>query len=96
MSKKLLIEPALPRFVREGDEVRAEGRRAAEGGRKREDSCALHKREEGSELLGDPRQELLAKRETPAVVSFRARARSTGVASVRFDRDFLIEAWGLR
>ena len=84
VSKKLLIEPALPRFVREGDEV--ELRAVARQKVAESEKILVHCTTSGSlELLGDPRQELLAKRETPAVVSFRARARFTGIASVKFD-----------
>ena len=83
VSKKLLIEPALPRFVREGDEVelRAVARQKVSESEKVLVHCTTS---EPLELLTEPRQEVLAEREAPAVVSFRARAKSTGLASIKF------------
>ncbi len=84
MSKKLLIEPALPRFLRDGDEVelRAVARQKVSETEKLTVRCGAG----GSlELIGDARQEISAARDTPAVVRFRARAKSTGPASVKFE-----------
>jgi uncharacterized protein YfaS (alpha-2-macroglobulin family) len=84
VSKKLLIEPALPRFVREGDEVelRAVARQKVSESERLRVRCTTGG---GLELIGDSEQEILAKRDSPAVVRFKARAKSTGPASVRFD-----------
>jgi uncharacterized protein YfaS (alpha-2-macroglobulin family) len=84
VSKKLLIEPALPRFLRDGDEVelRAVARQKASESEQLLVRCSTG----GSlELIGDSRQEISAKRDTPAVVHFKARAKSTGPASVKFE-----------
>ncbi|MGA7901674.1 MAG: alpha-2-macroglobulin family protein [Terrimicrobiaceae bacterium] len=84
VSKKLLIEPALPRFVREGDEIelRAVARQKVSESERLRVRCTTGG---GLELIGDSEQEILAKRDSPAVVRFKARAKSTGPASVRFD-----------
>ncbi|HEY5706630.1 MAG TPA: alpha-2-macroglobulin family protein [Terrimicrobiaceae bacterium] len=84
VSKKLLLEPALPRFLREGDEVelRAVVRQKASESERLTVRCATTG---GLELTGDLRQELSAGRDTPSVVQFKARARSTGPASVKFE-----------
>ncbi len=84
VSKKLLIEPALPRFLRDGDEVelRAVARQKLSETEKVTARCAVG----GSlELIGDARQEISAARDTPVVVRFRARAKSTGPTSVKFE-----------
>ena len=84
VSKKLLIEPALPRFLRDGDEVelRAVARQKVSESEQLLVRCSTG----GSlELIGDSRQEISAKRDTPAVVHFKARAKSTGPASVKFE-----------
>jgi len=84
VNKRLLIEPALPRFLRDGDEVelRAVARQKVSESEKLLVRCTVG----GSlELTGDPRQEISAKRDTPAVVRFKARARSMGPASVKFE-----------
>ena len=84
VTKKLLIEPALPRFLRDGDEVelRAVARQNLSQSEKLLVRCAAG----GSlELTGNSRQEISANRDTPAVVHFKARAKSTGPASVKFE-----------
>jgi alpha-2-macroglobulin len=84
VSKKLLIEPALPRFLREGDavELRAVARQKVSETENLTVRCTVG----GSlELTGDAQQEVSAERDTPAVVRFKARARSTGPASVKFE-----------
>ena len=84
VSKKLLIEPALPRFVREGDELelRAVARQKFAQTEKLAVRCIVSG---GLELHGPARQEISAARDTPAIVRFRARAISTGLAKVRFE-----------
>jgi alpha-2-macroglobulin len=84
VSKKLLIEPALPRFLREGDELelRAVARQKVSESEQLVVRCSTG----GSlELTGDSRQEISATRDTPAVVHFKARAKSTGSAIVKFE-----------
>jgi alpha-2-macroglobulin len=84
VSKKLLIEPALPRFLREGDEI--ELRAVARQKVSESERLLVRCKTGGSlELMGDSEQEIIAKRDSPAVVRFRARAKSTGPASVKFD-----------
>jgi alpha-2-macroglobulin len=84
VSKKLLIDPALPRFVREGDEIelRAVARQKVSESERLRVRC---KTGGGLELMGVSEQEILAKRDSPAVVRFKARAKATGPASVQFD-----------
>ncbi len=84
VSKKLLIEPALPRFLREGDAVslRAVARQKVSETAKLVVRCTVG----GSlELIGEARQEVSAARDVPAVVRFKARAKSTGLATVKFE-----------
>jgi alpha-2-macroglobulin len=84
VSKKLLIEPALPRFLRDGDQVelRAVARQKVSENEKLTVRCVAG----GSlELIGEARQEVSAERDTPAVVRFRGRAKSIGPASVKFE-----------
>jgi len=84
VSKKLLIEPALPRFLREGDEVelRAVARQKIAPNEKLSITCAVGGE---IELLGEPRQEVSADQNAPVVVRFKARAKSVGSGTVRFD-----------
>ncbi len=84
VSKKLTIEPALPRFLRDGDEVelRAVARQKVSESEQLLVRCTAG----GSlELTGGSRQEISARLDTPAVVHFKARAKSTGSASVKFE-----------
>lgn len=84
VSKKLLIDPALPRFVRDGDEVelRAVIRQKVADNEKVLVKCAAG----GSlELVGEPQQEVAPAQDAPVVVRFKARAKSTGPATVKFD-----------
>ncbi len=84
VSKRLIIEPALPRFLRDGDEVelRAVARQKASDSEQLLVRCTTGG---ALELTSDSRQEISAKRDTPAVVRFKARAKSTGSASVKFE-----------
>ena len=84
VSKKLLIEPALPRFFREGDqlELRAVARQKVSDAEKLVVRCTV---DGGLELDGAAQQEVSAARDTPAIVRFRARAISTGWAKVKFE-----------
>ncbi|MGA7214957.1 MAG: alpha-2-macroglobulin family protein, partial [Terrimicrobiaceae bacterium] len=77
VSKKLLIEPALPRFLREGDEVelRAVARQKVSESEILFVRCTVGG---GLELTGDARQEVSAAREAPVVVRFKARAKAVG------------------
>lgn len=84
VTKKLLIEPALPRFLRDGDavELRAVARQKVSDNEKLVVRCTAG----GSlELTGDAQQEVSAGRDAPTVVRFKARAKSTGPASVKFE-----------
>jgi uncharacterized protein YfaS (alpha-2-macroglobulin family) len=84
VTKKLLIEPALPRFLRDGDavELRAVARQKVSDNEKLVVRCTAG----GSlELIGDAQQDVSAGRDAPAVVRFKARAKSTGPASVKFE-----------
>lgn len=84
VSKPLLVEPALPRFLRAGDEIelRAVARQKAM------DSANLTIRCEpgaGLTLLGPAEVTRTAARNDPAVATFRARvAGNVDAASVRF------------
>ena len=84
VSKKLLIEPALPRFLREGDhvELRAVARQKVSDSEKLTVRCSVGG---GLELAGPEQQEVSAARDTPAIVRFQARASSTGWANVKFE-----------
>lgn len=84
VTKNLLIDPALPRFVREGDEVELR----AVARQKIADTDTLRVRcTVGGvlELLSDPVAEVSADRDAPAVVRFRARARAEGSGTVKFE-----------
>jgi uncharacterized protein YfaS (alpha-2-macroglobulin family) len=84
VSKKLLIEPALPRFLREGDEV--ELRAVARQKFSESENLVVRCTAGGSlELTGGGRQEISAERDAPVVVRFKARAKAVGPASVKFE-----------
>jgi len=83
VSKKLLIEPALPRFLRAGDEVelRAVARQKLSAKESLTVSCRT-----GLSLAGPSSIVLSADKDAPAVARFKARAPSgTPSAPVRFD-----------
>lgn len=84
VTKKLLIEPALPRFVREGDEVelRAVARQKVSGEEKLVVRCTTGG---GLELLAEAKQEIAAAKDAPAVVRFKARAGAVGSGTVKFE-----------
>jgi alpha-2-macroglobulin len=84
VSKKLLIEPALPRFLREGDQVelRAVARQKLSDSEQLTVRCTVGG---GLELEGTAQQVVSAARDTPAIVRFKARASSTGWANVKFE-----------
>jgi alpha-2-macroglobulin len=84
VSKKLLVDPALPRFLREGDQVdlRAVARQKVSESEKLTMRCTVGG---GLELNGAAQQEVSVARDTPTVVRFRARASSTGWANVKFE-----------
>lgn len=83
VSKKLIIEPALPRFLREGDEVelRAVARQKFAANEKLLVRCTSN-----LTLSGPERQEIGAAQNAPAVVRFPAKVGS-GLSSttIRFD-----------
>lgn len=84
VSKNLLVDPALPRFVRAGDEVelRAVTRQKVFD----QDSLLVRCTTGGMlELISDPKVEVAAAKDAPAVVRFRARATGVGPATVKFD-----------
>lgn len=72
VSKKLLIEPALPRFLREGDEVelRAVARQKVSENDPLKITCEVG---EGLQLLGEGTAEAIAPRDVPAVAKFKAK-----------------------
>ncbi|MFA7233127.1 MAG: alpha-2-macroglobulin family protein [Terrimicrobiaceae bacterium] len=83
VSKKLLIEPALPRFVREGDEIeiRAVARQKFAANEKLVVRCAT-----SLALDGPDRIELAADKDAPAVVRFPAKVgEDISSATIRFD-----------
>lgn len=84
VSKNLLIDPALPRFVREGDEVelRAVARQKVSAEEKLSVRCTTG----GSlQLLSAPVVEIGAAKDAPAVVRFKAKALEPGLATVKFE-----------
>lgn len=84
VSKKLQIEPALPRFLREGDEVelRAVARQKTAESGKLLVRCTAGG---GLELTSPPQQEITAEKDAPVVVRFKARAKSVGSGLVKFE-----------
>ena len=84
VTKNLLIDPALPRFVREGDEVelRAVARQKVSAGDKLVVRCTTGG---NLQLLSEPQQEVNAAKDAPAVVRFKARATGVGPATVKFE-----------
>lgn len=84
VSKKLMIEPALPRFLREGDEF--ELRAVARQKISRSEKLAIRCTTGGEiELIGEPQQEVTAAQDAPVVVRFKARAKNVGSGTARFD-----------
>ncbi|MEX1119680.1 MAG: alpha-2-macroglobulin family protein [Terrimicrobiaceae bacterium] len=84
VSKSLSIEPALPRFLRVGDDVelRAVVRQNVA------DSADVSVRVSVSGnlvLTGEPTQKLSATKDAPVVVTFRAKAGEVGTAGVKFE-----------
>ncbi len=86
VSKKLIIEPALPRFLREGDEIdlRAVARQRVAASEPLAVRCTT-----GLALQGGNRTEVTAAKDAPAVVRFAARVPA-GIteAKIRFDAVF--------
>jgi len=84
VSKKLIIEPALPRFLREGDEfeLRAVARQKISPSEKLAIRCSTGGE---IELIGEPQQEVTAAENAPVVVRFKARAKNVGSGTARFD-----------
>ena len=84
VSKNLMIEPALPRFVREGDEVelRAVARQKVADTETLLVRCTTGG---GLQLLSEPQQEIAAAKDAPVVVRFKARAGTVGKGTVKFE-----------
>jgi uncharacterized protein YfaS (alpha-2-macroglobulin family) len=84
VSKPLIVEPALPRFLRQGDsvELRAVARQKASPEEKLTIRCAVG---EGVTLDGPDSVALTATKNDPAVATFRARiADDATAATIRF------------
>ncbi len=83
VTKNLLIDPALPRFLREGDEV--ELRAVARQKLADSDTLAVSCSATGPLVLSDTAVvRVEAAKDAPTVVRFRARATGTGPATIRF------------
>ncbi len=83
VSKRLLVDPALPRFLRLGDEIelRAVIRQKVSQNERLLVRCTTGP---GLVLTGDAEQEITAAQDAPTVVRFKARATELGNASVTF------------
>ncbi|MFA7343537.1 MAG: alpha-2-macroglobulin family protein [Terrimicrobiaceae bacterium] len=83
VSKKLLIEPALPRFLREGDEIEL---RAVARQKFAEKENLVVRCTTGLALAGPDRTEIAADKNAPAVVRFPAKVgHDISSATIRFD-----------
>jgi uncharacterized protein YfaS (alpha-2-macroglobulin family) len=84
VTKKLICDAALPRFLRVGDEVelRAVGRQRFADEEALTAKCVT---DAGLELLDAEPQSQNAKRDVPAVFKFRAKVRDAATTMVRFD-----------
>lgn len=83
VSKKLIIEPALPRFLREGDEIelRAVARQKFAASENLTVRCTT-----GLALAGPDRIEVTAAKDAPAVVRFPAKVgKDISSVTIRFD-----------
>jgi alpha-2-macroglobulin len=83
VSKSLMLEPSLPRFLREGDEValRVLVRQTAAASGSVVIKCVI----EGDGVVeGEASREVAVAGDAPAVVTFRARAGSVGEMRVKF------------
>lgn len=83
VSKKLIVEPSLPRFLREGDEVelRAVARQKFAANEKLAIRCLT-----SLALGGSDRIEIAADKDAPAVVRFSAKVgQDISSATIRFD-----------
>ncbi|HRJ70705.1 MAG TPA: MG2 domain-containing protein [Terrimicrobiaceae bacterium] len=84
VSKKLLVDTALPRFFRLGDEVelRAVLRQKASASETLLVRCRTGA---GLVLTGEGQQEVTAAKDAPVVVRFKARATEIGATTVKFE-----------
>ena len=87
VSKRLIVEPALPRFAREGDEIelRAVVRQNYDDSDEVVVRCVT---DSGFELLqeaGEPEATQSVARDVPVVFRFRGRAGEPGDSKVRFE-----------
>ena len=83
VSKNLIVEPALPRFLREGDEIdlRAVARQRVADREVLTVRCTT-----GLDLQGEGRKEVSATKDAPAVVQFPAKVPAAiEEAKIRFD-----------
>jgi len=84
VSKKLSVEAALPRFLRQGDEV--ELRAVVRQKMARTDQIRIRCQVGvGIELIDDAVQEVSAAKDAPMVVRFRAKATALGSSSIKFE-----------
>lgn len=83
VTKNLLVDTALPRFLREGDEVEL---RAVVRQKTAENAKVTVACETGGaiRLTGDSRAEIDAPKDAPVVVTFRAKADTVGTGTVKF------------
>jgi uncharacterized protein YfaS (alpha-2-macroglobulin family) len=84
VSKSLQIEPALPRFLRLGDEVELRTivrQKVSESG-KISVRCTVS---DGVTLTSEPVQEVTAAKDAPVVVRFKAKAAALGKATIKFE-----------
>ncbi|MDX2079516.1 MAG: alpha-2-macroglobulin family protein [Terrimicrobiaceae bacterium] len=84
VTKDLLIEPALPRFVREGDEIelRAVARQKLDAESRLTVRCSVGG---NLSLVSESEQSAMAAKDAPAVFTFRAKASAVGDATVKFE-----------
>ncbi|CAN5661561.1 hypothetical protein BH09VER1_BH09VER1_00640 [soil metagenome] len=83
VSKKLMIDPSLPRFLREGDEVelRAVVRQKASENETLKVRCTVGG---NLELIETADREITTAKDAPVVVKFKARAKAVGASTVKF------------
>lgn len=83
VTKNLLIDTALPRYLREGDEIelRAVVRQKTADHAKVTVTCVTSG---DIKLVGENKREIEAAKDAPVVVTFRAKAETVGSGTVRF------------
>ncbi len=83
VTKPLIVRPALPRFLRRGDEFQL--RAVVQNRTDDELRVTIDVSADGVELSGDAREELVLSAQGSALVAWPAAATRTGTATVRFD-----------